>query len=76
MKDPASYHRADRQFIFSEFVEALVRVAHAKYPELPSLAQRFSVTLYTKVFLHSCPCSSPPVSLSLSLSLSLQLRTS
>ena len=49
-KDPLSYHRADRQLIFSEFVEALVRVANAKYPELPSLAQRFSVTLYTKVF--------------------------
>ena len=49
-KDPLSYHRADRQLIFSEFVEALVRVANAKYPELASLAQRFSVTLCTKVF--------------------------
>jgi hypothetical protein len=49
-KDTLSYHRADRQLIFSEFVEALVRVANAKYPELASLAQRFSVTLYTKVF--------------------------
>ena len=57
--DPGRYHRADRQLIFSEFLEVLVRLAHAKHPEIPALSQRVSTVLNRNIFAH---CASLPAS--------------
>ena len=43
-------HRADRKFVFSEFLESIVRISHFKYPEIASLNDRLSFCLFRNVF--------------------------
>lgn len=50
-------HDPTLQLLFSDFCEALVRIAHLKYRHLPTLQQRLHQLLHSHILLHAVQVS-------------------